>query len=160
MTHKVLAIYPQKCTGCRVCEQWCSWTHHNVVSPAKARLAIQRLHHRYTNALVVCSQCAQAPCIDICPEIAISRDPDTFGLILDEDLCTGCRLCVESCIRGCIKVNAQDSMPLLCDLCDGDPQCVKHCPEDAIQYLELDKVDRGYRELHVSPITWRKEKIQ
>jgi len=160
MTHKVLVVHPQKCTGCRICEQWCSWSHHTVVNPAKSRIAIHRLHHRYINVPVACSQCTKAPCIDVCPEGSISRDPETFGLILDQETCIGCRLCLESCPRGCIKVDAEAGMPLLCDLCEGDPQCVKHCPEDAIRYLGPDKVDRGYREFHVSRIGWGREMAQ
>jgi len=57
-------------------------------------------------------------------------------------------------------VDAEAGMPLLCDLCEGDPQCVKHCPENAIRYLEPDKVDRGYREFHVARIAWGREMAQ
>ena len=57
-------------------------------------------------------------------------------------------MCVESCVRGCIKMDAEEEIPLLCDLCDGDPQCAKHCPEGAIQYVPFDQVDRGFREYH------------
>ncbi len=95
MRHKVLVVYSQKCTGCRICEQWCSWSHHTVVNPARSRIAIHRLHHRYVNVPVACSQCTRAPCIDVCPEGSISRDPETFGLILDQETCIGCRLCLE-----------------------------------------------------------------
>jgi carbon-monoxide dehydrogenase iron sulfur subunit len=157
MTHKVLVIYPQKCTGCRICEQWCSWTHHGVVSPARSRIAIHRLHQHYVSVPVACSQCVRAPCIEICPEQAISRDPDSYALILDEEACLGCRLCVESCPRGCIKVDAEAGMPLLCDLCQGDPQCAKHCPEGAIRYLEPDRLDHGYREVHVARVAWGRD---
>ena len=34
---------------------------------------------------------------------------------------------------------------LICDLCGGDPECDKHFPENAIQYLEYGKADRIYR---------------
>ena len=27
-------------------------------------------------------------------------------------------------------------MPLKCDLCDGDPQCVKFCPTEALQLTD------------------------
>jgi len=78
MAYQVLVVYPQRCTGCRLCEQWCSWKHHGAV--------------------------------------------------------------------------ADGGYPLLCDLCGGDPQCVKHCPEGALMYLEPDKLDRGYREFHAARI--------
>ena len=93
MTHKVLVVYPQKCTGCRICEQWCSMTHFGVVNPAKARITVNRLHERYLNMPVACTQCDDAPCIEVCPEEAISRHPDTFGLILEEEAWPGAAAC-------------------------------------------------------------------
>ena len=148
MRHKVLVVYPHKCTGCRICEQWCAQTHHGEVNPAKARLAVHRIHHRQINVPVACSQCIQAPCMEICPAQCIRRDEGTFGLILDAEECIGCRMCVDRCVRGAIKMDADAEIPLLCDLCGGDPECVKHCPEGAIQYVPFDQVDRGFREHH------------
>ncbi|MBU0491162.1 MAG: 4Fe-4S dicluster domain-containing protein [Chloroflexi bacterium] len=145
MRQKVLAVYPHRCTGCRLCEQWCSWQHHGAVNPARSRVTVHRNHHRHLNIPVTCSQCVKAPCVAVCPENAITRDPATGGLLLDADKCIGCRLCLEICPRGCIKMDAGAGVPLLCDLCGGDPQCVEHCPEGAILYLELDQVDQGYR---------------
>ena len=57
-----------------------------------------------------------------------------------------CRLCVDGCVRGCVKMDADDEIALLCDLCGGEPQCVKHCPEDAIAYVPFEHADRGFRE--------------
>jgi Fe-S-cluster-containing hydrogenase component 2 len=148
MTRKVLVVYPHKCTGCRICEQWCAQTHHGEMNPAKARLAIHRIHPLQVNVPVACSQCVRAPCMDVCPPQCIRRDEGTFGLLLDAGACIGCRMCVDRCVRGCVKMDAEAEIPLLCDLCGGDPQCVKHCPEGAIQYVPFDQVDRGFREHH------------
>jgi Fe-S-cluster-containing hydrogenase component 2 len=147
MRHKVLVVYSHKCTGCRICEQWCAQSHHGQMNPAKARLAIHRIHDRQRSLPVACSQCVKAPCIEGCPVGCISRDEQTFGLLLNAEDCIGCRICVERCVRGAIKMDADEQVPLLCDLCGGDPQCVKHCPEGAIQYVEFDQVDRGFRHL-------------
>ena len=53
-------------------------------------------------------------------------------------------------------MDADRELPLLCDLCDGDPQCVKHCPEQAIQYVPFDRVDRGFREYHAEQLVQSK----
>jgi anaerobic carbon-monoxide dehydrogenase iron sulfur subunit len=157
MTLSVLAVYPQRCTGCRICEQFCSLKHHGAVNPAKSRITIHRIHEKLMSVPVACSQCVKAPCISVCPEQAITRHAETGGLVLDEDKCIGCRLCLESCIRGCIKMNGDTGMPLLCDLCDGEPQCAAHCPENAIMFLPLDQLDSGYREIHAVGIAWGRE---
>ncbi len=148
MIPKVLVVYPHKCTGCRICEQWCAQAHHGEMNPAKARLAVHRIHERQINVPVACSQCIKAPCIEVCPAQCIGRDEATFGLVLDAEECIGCRMCVDLCVRGAVKMDGDARVPLLCDLCGGDPQCAKHCPEGAIQYVPLDRVDRGLRELH------------
>ncbi|MBW1659925.1 MAG: 4Fe-4S binding protein, partial [Deltaproteobacteria bacterium] len=35
---KILVIDPEKCTGCRLCEQVCSVKHERVVNPYRARI--------------------------------------------------------------------------------------------------------------------------
>jgi Fe-S-cluster-containing hydrogenase component 2 len=45
-------------------------------------------------------------------------------------------------------MDADQEIPLLCDLCGGDPQCVQHCPEGALEYVALDEADRGFRHYH------------
>lgn len=157
MTPKVLVVYPDKCTGCRVCEQWCTMSHFNVVNPARARITVKRLHHRYLNTILACTQCEGPACIDVCPVQAISRDPVTLGLLLDEESCTGCAMCADECHTGCIKMDPVTDLALLCDLCGGDPQCVKHCPEAAIQYVEPHQIAPTYQIFDIPTMTWKTE---
>jgi len=149
---KVLAVYPSRCVGCRICEQWCSWKHHGTVSPARSRVTVTRMHRQYVNVPVACSQCSRAPCVAACPVGALQRDGVTGGLALDVDACTGCRLCLESCPRGAIKMDAGSGVPLVCDLCGGDPECAKHCAERALVYEEADKIAGGYQERYLAAV--------
>jgi anaerobic carbon-monoxide dehydrogenase iron sulfur subunit len=135
MTHPVLVLDSKKCTGCRICEQWCAWSHFGQVTPALARLRIRKDHRQFTSQIVACIQCEPAECMLVCPQEAIRRDPQTFGLLLDEDLCLLCNNCVDSCPEECIQIHPESQIPLLCDLCGGDPQCARHCPEGAILFV-------------------------
>ena len=137
MKHNVLVVHAEKCTGCRVCEQWCSQTHEGEVNPAKARLTIHRDHDHQSNVPTVCLQCTNARCLEACPTDCISRN-EAYGLVVEIDCCLGCRICLDSCLRGCIRWDVDQDLPVMCDLCDGDPQCVKHCPEGAIEYVSAD----------------------
>lgn len=83
---------------------------------------------------VVCYQCENAPCIESCPVNAITRDKETNAIIIQEELCTGCKACFETCRADAIFMHPTKSIVIKCDLCGGDPECVKHCPEKAIEY--------------------------
>lgn len=134
MNPPYLLLDSHKCTGCRICEQWCAWSHFNQVTPALARLRVHKHHRQFSYQIVACAQCDPAECILACPQEAIQRDPVSFGLRLDEDLCLLCNSCVDSCPQACIQLHPIRQIPLLCDLCGGDPVCARHCPEGAIRY--------------------------
>jgi len=53
-------------------------------------------------------------------------------LKINEDLCTGCGLCVPNCHEGALQV-IDDKVRLISEImCDGLGACIGHCPEDAI----------------------------
>jgi len=145
MTQKVLVFEQSRCIGCRLCEQWCSITHFDVVNPAKTCIKISRDHRNQLDMGIICHQCADAPCVASCKFDALSRHPETGAVMVDPDKCTGCRMCVRACPHGAVSMHPEEKYVLICDLCGGDPQCVKHCPEQAVQYLEPGKADRPYR---------------
>jgi Fe-S-cluster-containing hydrogenase component 2 len=95
---------------------------------------------------VVCQQCADAPCLEACPEEAISRDAKTDAVVVDQDLCIQCGSCVNACVIGldavaseqklAIRLDEDTQFPLKCDLCGGNPQCVKFCPTEALVFTD------------------------
>ena len=58
---------------------------------------------------------------------AISRDADRLRTVIDYNLCVGCRMCVYACPFGAMGFDADRGRPYKCDLCGGDPLCVKFC---------------------------------
>lgn len=145
MTQKVLVFEPNKCIGCRLCEQWCSFSHFEVTNPSKARIHITRIHTTQIDIANYCHQCFSAPCIDSCKFDALNKDEKTGAIIVSEENCVGCRMCIHECPFAAPSMYPNGKYVLICDLCGGDPECVKHCPEKAIQYLEYGKADRIYR---------------
>ena len=61
-------------------------------------------------------------------------------MAVDYDVCIGCRSCVSACPFGAMNFNAVDRQVFKCDLCDGDPQCVRFCEVKAVDFIEADKV--------------------
>ncbi|MBZ4686449.1 MAG: hypothetical protein JG764_82 [Clostridiales bacterium] len=145
MSRKVLTVEKSKCIGCRICEQWCSLTHHGVINPAKARVKVTRIEESGVDVPVICTQCSKAACIAACPEGALSKNSKTGAIKVDKEKCTACRKCVTACPNAAISVHPEDEYVLICDLCNGKPKCVENCPEKALQYLPIETSERIYR---------------
>jgi Fe-S-cluster-containing dehydrogenase component len=89
---------------------------------------------------MTCQQCQDAPCLNVCPVQAISRNEESARVTVDHDVCIGCRSCVGVCPFGAMSFNPADRRVFKCDHCDGDPQCVRFCEEKAVDFIEADKV--------------------
>jgi Fe-S-cluster-containing hydrogenase component 2 len=78
--------------------------------------------------------------MNICPVKAISKDDELGRVMVDYDTCIGCRSCVSICPFGAMSFNVIDKMVFKCDLCDGDPQCVRFCDVKAVDLVEENDV--------------------
>ena len=137
---KTLIVDHQACTGCRLCQVVCSVKKEGVADPGRARIQIIMKEMEGVYLPVVCRQCEDPVCADVCPVEAISIDESTGLVVMDEDLCTGCLECVSACPYGGIFWYEELDKILRCDLCGGDPECVKFCATKAIQWVEVDTV--------------------
>ena len=57
-------------------------------------------------------------------------------VLIDEDKCDGCGLCVPDCAEGAIKIIDGKAKLLAENLCDGLGACLGACPQDAITIEE------------------------
>ena len=134
---KRISADPKTCAGCRICETICSLTHEGAIDLERARIYVKRNPFKGTFVPVVCHQCSDAPCYFACPESAVQIQ-DSFGTILiNEEKCTGCRLCEEACPFNAIRFREDRQKAFKCDFCDGDPECVKWCPMNALGITEF-----------------------
>ncbi len=137
---KVLAITPEKCTGCRLCELVCSVFHDGVSNAARSRIKVMKWESEGLYIPMSCQQCQDAPCMIVCPVKAISRDEKLSRVMVNHDICIGCRSCVAACPFGAMNFSVIDRKNFKCDLCDGDPQCVRFCDMKAVDYVDADRV--------------------
>ena len=59
--------------------------------------------------------------------------------MVNADLCIGCRMCTVACPLGGITINYENGKSIKCDLCGGDPYCVKVCGYEALSYVPLEQ---------------------
>ncbi len=145
MSRKILTLELDKCGGCRTCELICSWSHDKgTIRPDVSRIHIFKEEALGINIPVVCQHCEEAPCMDACPLNAISRDTKTAAVIQNPDICVKCKACMIVCPYAAIGFDSNKKQMFKCDLCQGEPQCVKWCPREALQYEAEDtgKIER------------------
>ncbi len=139
---KVLATDYEKCTGCRLCELVCSVRHEGVSNPARSRIRIVKWEWEGIYIPVTCHQCEDAPCITMCTTNARVQDEELGRTIVDYDRCIGCKTCMVVCPFGAIGFDPVSKKVLTCDLCDGDPQCVRFCTTGTVKYVEPDEISQ------------------
>jgi Fe-S-cluster-containing hydrogenase component 2 len=147
---KIIKVDPSKCTGCRLCELVCSVKKEGIANPYMARIHVVKWEFECFEIPMVCRQCDVPYCASVCPVGAITRDVVTKALDVNHDRCIGCRMCVLACPFGGIKYESRAQKVVKCDLCHGDPTCVKFCETLALEYIDADEIDLKYQREYAS----------
>jgi len=126
-----IKVFPEKCTGCGLCENICSLSHLGVVDKNCSAVKIkmddlgESIHRPF-----VCQQCKNMKCLEKeikeFPNLDIEAERKKF-IWLDKNRVSDCPF------NGCFEYGGKIYH---CNLCDGDPQCVKVCSQGALQVYE------------------------
>ncbi len=134
MVTKRIRVDWEKCTGCKRCMLICSAFKEGLFQPGRARIHVVSFPREGVSFPLICYQCENAPCLEVCPVEALKRGRDGI-ILLNANLCTGCRVCEESCPFGMIEI--LDDKAVKCDLCGGTPKCVEVCEPKALQVTDI-----------------------
>lgn len=137
---KVVFVEKERCLACRNCERVCSFQEAGGFNRENSNIWVQIDMDNRTIFTITCLQCDEAACLKICPAKAIRRDPHTHAVVVDETLCVGCRMCVFACPFGCMHYENHRQVAAKCNLCGGDPQCVKNCMARALHFADINKL--------------------
>jgi len=140
-----LDVNYQLCKGCRRCEIACSLKKTGMIHPALSRIKIYQFYPGPIDVPIVCRQCSTRPCMTACPPRvqAILVDEKTGATKVDSSKCLGikCSQCAKTCTHGAIIFHPKVKEAIVCDLCDGDPECVKACPTGVLSFLPGVSID-------------------
>jgi Fe-S-cluster-containing dehydrogenase component/formate-dependent nitrite reductase membrane component NrfD len=145
-------IDQRKCIGCHACTVACK--EENQVPLGAFRTWVKYIERgrfpdtRRYFAVLRCNHCDDAPCVAICPTVALSRRAD--GIVdLDGGRCIGCKSCMQACPYDALYIDPATHTAAKCHYCAHrievglEPACVIVCPEQAIVAGDLD--DPGSR---------------
>ena len=148
---KKVYVNEEVCIGCRLCEVYCQLQHSDSKDLIKAfktengrALPRARIEAKGEISLSIrCQQCDDSPCVYACLTGALSRDPETGNIKVDEEKCVGCWTCILVCPFGAVKQDIIRKKTVRCDLCPGEeiPVCVVNCPNEALTCVEVRNED-------------------
>ena len=131
----------RKCIGCHACTVACK--AENEVPLGAFRTWVKYIEkgefpntRRYF-AVLRCNHCDNAPCVTICPTVALFKRDD--GIVdFDNSRCIGCKSCMQACPYDAIYIDPDSHTAAKCHYCAHrvelglQPACVLVCPEQAI----------------------------
>ncbi|MFZ5823717.1 MAG: 4Fe-4S dicluster domain-containing protein [Bacillota bacterium] len=139
-------IDDRKCIGCHACTTACKMEHDVPLGVTRTYVKQVdvgvypnvRRHFQVTR----CNQCANPPCVEICPVTAMFQRKD--GIVdFDREVCIGCKACIAACPYDAIYIDPNSNSAEKCNFCAHridqglEPACVIVCPERALVVGDL-----------------------
>ena len=114
-------IDPKKCSGCHLCEMVCSLFHWGIIHIGKSAIRIQKDDlDTSLNTPLLCRQCKEMKCLD--GEEGVSTQERKKFIWSHKR--------AKRCPFDALTILGENAYH--CDLCLGNPQCIKVCTTGAL----------------------------
>ncbi|MHC4605921.1 MAG: 4Fe-4S dicluster domain-containing protein [Planctomycetota bacterium] len=155
-----------RCVGCHACAVACK--AENNTPPQLSPLTVRNgkgVKVDYRRVLYVeggsyptptrtfvtttCNHCYEPSCLKACPVNAISKRSADGVVLIDYDLCIGCKYCLWACPYGAPQFNENTSKVEKCTFCvhlldaGRTPACVTTCPTKALNWETFSQANSG-----------------
>jgi carbon-monoxide dehydrogenase iron sulfur subunit len=177
---KKITVNIERCLGCHTCELSCAiahssaalkaWEGEAAADPALAAPALAvalaaagekpgyRIHVEHFGPKSIplsCQHCEEAACVLACPTGAVRRLAPGKPVLVEEERCIGCSMCVQACPFGVMAMRPGGKVAFKCDLCITrlakglQPACVSSCPTRALSLEEEESANKDKRQAAV-----------
>lgn len=154
---KTVFVNPERCIGCKHCQIACAVEHSvskNLYGAVfeqptpRPRVLVAPGLYLDTSFPNKCRHCDPAPCMNVCPTGALSRDADLGIVLVDEAKCIACAMCAMVCPFDVLTFYTVGTKltAVKCDHCiqrqrEGEiPACVEACKTDALVFGEINEL--------------------
>jgi len=144
------------CIGCHSCDAACS--EKNGLPAHIAWRTVGYVeggvypNHTRVNTTMACNHCDDPVCLTGCPTGAYVKYQDTGAVIVDSDICFGCRYCTWVCPYEAPAFNPDTGSVSKCDMCvdrlaqNLQPACVDACLGHALEFGEIHQYEQDHPE--------------
>lgn len=144
-----MTVDTRRCVGCQSCVLACKAENALPADGFRSWIVTETTGSYPDLAMTIysqrCMHCANAPCVSNCPTGA-SRIASGGAVVVDRDLCTGCKACIASCPYEARYIHP-DGYADKCTFClhrverGLEPACAANCPSKALAFGDLNDVE-------------------
>lgn len=132
-----MLIDTRRCIGCHACSVACKSEFNVPVGFTRSWVEyVEKGNYPHVSRSFLprlCNHCRHPKCVDVCPTGATTKRPEDGIVVVDPDICIGCKYCVQACPYDARFMNPVTGAADKCDFClhrvslGLKPVCVETC---------------------------------
>ncbi|MDO5300217.1 MAG: 4Fe-4S dicluster domain-containing protein [Clostridia bacterium] len=148
----VFVVEVDRCIGCKGCQIACKMFNNTALGTNRIQVKTIGPIGEYPNIQMyflpaMCQQCENPSCVSVCPTGASYIHEEDGSILIDPNLCIGCKSCHSACPYQINTFNEELRIMDKCTMCiqrreNGEiPMCVKNCCGEALHVGDINDPD-------------------